>query len=729
MTDPQLLLGRTGVNVDRAGGDPLDRIKALGLEMIRVPVTIADAGPPNVRHDLRSYLGQAMILDLKVLLVFDRDAYYWPDWRVRTADYVRFWLDYYAGLYTAIQVGNEADHESPSSWTMDAGTFGDLLRETRAACGPDPYLIAGGMASGQPDYLKQVDLSPVNAYGVHPYAKDAPNPNDTEDWPDVDELWHQYEAVSTLPAIMTEWGFPGSRDLEARQAEEVGEMVDWAGRHGTGLYYYNWRDGGENYGLWRQDGSPKPAAEAVYTAIAALPPLGTLPPPVQPTPTPGPDVDPWQWFGPAQIAAACDVPEANVREHWPRVVAQLVLAGINRRSVQRAVIPTIALETGGPDRSLRFSPVREAYWMDEEWRRANLAQYYPWYGRGLNQRTWRTGYLATGRLIALLWGTDPDQPTFNLVDNPDNLLDPDLAAADLAVFWRDTRALPTASWPLGYSLLDAADAGDTEWLRRLVQGGTAGLDRFRMMYAALGDAEPGVVTPPPAIVYDRSFPAIAQDDTWSCWPTSARWLLGAIGADADGDGLPPTEAYVEGQAIRDGIVSTDDGLLVASGGPAAAWLNDQWLSPLGLQAIAYPSVSYEDVIARTLEGGCLIGGRAWNHWVATTGVTPQGEITLMNPDPHYKGIGTVLSRDEFQAMGPFSAIAVAIGDQEDPAMIAELQAQLAQMTSERDQYHADRDRMMTYFAQAVDIDGDAIAAALAHQRALREEAIGARPAA
>ena len=34
-----------------------------------------------------------------------------------------------------------------------------------------------------------------------------------------------------------------------------------------------------------------------------------------------------------------------------------------------------------------MEPVREAFWMSEEWRRANL-RYFPWYGRGFVQLTW-----------------------------------------------------------------------------------------------------------------------------------------------------------------------------------------------------------------------------------------------------------------------------------------------------------------------------------------------------
>ncbi len=58
-------------------------------------------------------------------------------------------------------------------------------------------------------------------------------------------------------------------------------------------------------------------------------------------------------------------------------------------------------------------PVKEAYWMSEEWRRRNL-RYFPWYGRGLIQTTWEENY----KRIAVAMGLPAD--TF--LKNPDLLL-------------------------------------------------------------------------------------------------------------------------------------------------------------------------------------------------------------------------------------------------------------------------------------------------------------------
>jgi len=50
------------------------------------------------------------------------------------------------------------------------------------------------------------------------------------------------------------------------------------------------------------------------------------------------------------------------------------------------VLATVEWET-----ARKFKPVREAFWLSESWRRRHL-RYYPYYGRGYVQLTWRENY-------------------------------------------------------------------------------------------------------------------------------------------------------------------------------------------------------------------------------------------------------------------------------------------------------------------------------------------------
>lgn len=54
-----------------------------------------------------------------------------------------------------------------------------------------------------------------------------------------------------------------------------------------------------------------------------------------------------------------------------------------------------------------MKPVREAFWLSEDWRRAKL-RYYPWYGRGYVQLTWKENYQKAGAQLGLDLTTDPD---------------------------------------------------------------------------------------------------------------------------------------------------------------------------------------------------------------------------------------------------------------------------------------------------------------------------------
>jgi hypothetical protein len=49
------------------------------------------------------------------------------------------------------------------------------------------------------------------------------------------------------------------------------------------------------------------------------------------------------------------------------------------------------LATAYHETNATMQPVREAYWLSEDWRKTHLG-YYPWYGRGYVQLTWQKNY-------------------------------------------------------------------------------------------------------------------------------------------------------------------------------------------------------------------------------------------------------------------------------------------------------------------------------------------------
>jgi len=62
-----------------------------------------------------------------------------------------------------------------------------------------------------------------------------------------------------------------------------------------------------------------------------------------------------------------------------------------------------------------FKPVREAFWLSEQWRKDNL-HYYPYYGRGFVQLTWRTNYEKYSIILSV-----------DLVNNPDLAMENEIA--------------------------------------------------------------------------------------------------------------------------------------------------------------------------------------------------------------------------------------------------------------------------------------------------------------
>lgn len=166
--------------------------------------------------------------------------------------------------------------------------------------------------------------------------------------------------------------------------------------------------------------------------------------------------------------------------------------------------------------------------------------------------------------------------------------------------------------------------------------------------------------PMPIVVYTPDTPLILQNDEWSCWPTSARMALEAWGRK-------PTEGWIESQAIKDGIVSMDLGLLDGSGAAGAAWLTRQYSDPAEgtptIKAQNAASVSFDDVRSVAGKTAVLLGGHGWGaagHWVFVR--TYEASLDLFrlgNPagdGPTYGG--RTLSRQQFDARGPFSMMVV-----------------------------------------------------------------------
>lgn len=160
---------------------------------------------------------------------------------------------------------------------------------------------------------------------------------------------------------------------------------------------------------------------------------------------------PWQYWPPEVIAAVTQCPLVNVTLNWPLIYRELELRGASSKANCAGAIGTTAIETAST-----FLPVREAFWLPEAWRAQNL-RYYPYYGRGDIQLTWESNYAKASPVVGM-----------DLVKDPDLALEPDTAAIIFAWYWTEERPTIPA----------LADAHNWREVRRLVQGGSDGLDRL-----------------------------------------------------------------------------------------------------------------------------------------------------------------------------------------------------------------------------------------------------------
>lgn len=152
----------------------------------------------------------------------------------------------------------------------------------------------------------------------------------------------------------------------------------------------------------------------------------------------------------------------------------------------------------------------------------------------------------------------------------------------------------------------------------------------------------------PALTYNPDARVDQQPDDFSCSIQSAEWLLRSIGRN-------PGDQWIQDQLLGAGIVTREHGLMDASGNQLARWLQTTYGDEMGIQFQASPVV-YDDVYAGAGTNPMIIGGRAWNHWSGVRDDELGGNLILANPADGWKGVGQTMSREQFDALGPFTCV-------------------------------------------------------------------------
>ena len=170
----------------------------------------------------------------------------------------------------------------------------------------------------------------------------------------------------------------------------------------------------------------------------------------------------------AGIAHATGAPPANVVRAWPGLQTSCLENGLGDRACVIAVVATVGTEVAS------FEPINEyggtAYFTKLYEGRADLGNTQPgdgarYHGRGYIQLTGRGNYRTYGGKLGV-----------PLEDDPDLALDPAVAARVLGLYFKD------------HGIGDAARRADWQSVRKKVNGGLNGWDRFKQLVDQLEQA-------------------------------------------------------------------------------------------------------------------------------------------------------------------------------------------------------------------------------------------------
>ena len=109
-----------------------------------------------------------------------------------------------------------------------------------------------------------------------------------------------------------------------------------------------------------------------------------------------------------------------IKERIQVILDEMAVQGITLRSQRAYILATVQHETNGT-----FLPIKEGYWLKNPDTYLKGKPYYPYYGRGYVQLTWKMNY----EKFSLLLGKD-------LVKEPDLVLEPRIAAFILVYGFR-----------------------------------------------------------------------------------------------------------------------------------------------------------------------------------------------------------------------------------------------------------------------------------------------------
>ena len=205
--------------------------------------------------------------------------------------------------------------------------------------------------------------------------------------------------------------------------------------------------------------------------------------------------------------------------------------------------------------------------------------------------------------------------------------------------------------------LDAQQALLTDSLSRMLQGQWTGFPSLEADLEALApgielDPHPPLLEseagPPPApswwAQYDPKTSMPRQMHSWSCSACALAWVLRAT--QLNPDATEETEIEEIGYPTN---INPTYGLMDGSGAQL-----QRVIGQYGVES-QQAWLGYDDVYAIFGRTTGLMSGDAWYHWVGVRG-HDGGNLWIANSAPNYMGVNDILTRADFQRLGPFSVV-------------------------------------------------------------------------
>jgi hypothetical protein len=138
--------------------------------------------------------------------------------------------------------------------------------------------------------------------------------------------------------------------------------------------------------------------------------------------------------------------------------------------------------------------------------------------------------------------------------------------------------------------------------------------------------------------------------SWTCSVCSLDWVLKSAGIDARPHLTVYESRYETGlQVGYPDNVNATYGLMDATGSALQAVLREYE------QESTSARLGFDDVYAAAQDTTGMMSGAAWYHWVALRGVSGDA-LWIANSAPGYKGIHDLLSRADWNRLGPFNVV-------------------------------------------------------------------------